>query len=266
MSEQLCFDGRLILIYLAIKYEGDYNKMLLAIENHDCDISLDEAVKTYESLDCHVLTLLDYDYPEKLKKIWHPPLVLFYYGDISLLDKHSIAVVGSREYNEEGKACTEKIVSELDKDIVIVSGLAKGIDAIAHECAINNGARTIAVLGSGIDYCYPTENKELFDEIKKKHLLISEYPFKSSPDSIHFPTRNRIVIGLSDAVYVPQINCYHSGTMSSLNLANESGRLVFVAPHHQGSSTVNNALINEGAILADSASQMINELGWKQEK
>ena len=113
---------------------------------------------------------------------------------------------------------------------------------------------------------YPYENKELFDEIKKNHLLISEYPFKSTPDSAHFPNRNRIVVGLADAIYIPQINAYQSGTMISLNLANESGRLVFVAPHHQGSDTINNILINEGAILADSASQMIDELGWKQEK
>lgn len=266
MSEQLCFDGRLILIYLAIKFEGDYNKILLAIENDDYNVSLDEAIKAYESLDCHVLTLLDYDYPERLKKMWHPPLVIFYYGDISLLNSRSIATVGSREFSEYGKMCTETIISQLPKDIVIVSGLARGIDTIAHESAIKNGARTIAVLGSGIDYCYPSENQELYDEIKKKHLLISEYPFKASPDSAHFPNRNRIVVGLSDAIFVPQINTYQSGTMISLNLGNDNGRLIFIAPHPPGSETINNRLINEGAILVDSAQQMLDELGWKNEK
>lgn len=266
MSEQLCFDGRLILIYLAIKYEGDYNKILLAIENDDYDVSLDEAIRAYESLKCHVLTLLDYDYPPKLKKMWHPPLVIFYYGDISLLNHRSIAIVGSREYSEYGKTCTETIVNELDKDIVVVSGLARGIDTAAHECAIKNGARTVAVLGSGIDYCYPPENQELYDEIKKNHLLISEYPFRATPDSAHFPNRNRIVVGLSDSIYVPQINTYQSGTMISLNLANDNGKLVFIAPHPPGSTTINNALINEGAILAESAEQMMDELGWNLKK
>ena len=263
MSKQLCYDGRLILIYLAVKYEGDYEKIMLAIQNNDFDVPLDECMKVYNSLKCGVLTYLDYEYPKKLKEIWHPPLVIFYYGDISLLEKeHILATVGSREYNDYGKWCTESILNQIAKNCVIVSGMARGIDTIAHECAVKNGGRTIAVLGSGIDYCYPPENQELYEEIKKYHLILSEYPFKTMPDSNHFPLRNRIIIGLSDAVFVPQINQSHSGTMISVNYGCESGKTILVAPHPPGSKTMNNQLINEGAILADNGMQILEELHW----
>lgn len=264
MNRPKCYDSRLVLIYLAIKYEGDYEKILLAIQNDNYDINLEDAINAYKSLKCGVVTLLDSDYPEKLKQIWHPPIVLFYYGDLSLANKRCFATVGSREYNEYGKYCTEKIISEMIKGKVLVSGMARGIDTIAHECAIKNGARTIAVLGSGIDNCYPPENQELFEEIKKNHLLISEYPFKAMPDAYHFPLRNRIVIGLADAIFVPQINQYHSGTMISVNYGCETGKVIFVAPHPPGSGTANNRLINEGAILADNGKQILDELHWNE--
>ena len=263
MSEQKYYDGRLLLIYLAVKLQGDYDKMLLAIHNDDYPVTYDEALKVYEALPCKVVTLLDYEYPERLKCIWHPPLVLFYYGDISLLNKRCIATVGSREYSEYGKECTEKILNQLIKGNVLVSGLARGIDTIAHETAIKNGARTIAVLGSGIDCCYPPENQELYEKIKKNHLLISEYPYNTPPDKDHFPQRNRIVVGLGDAIFVPQINKYHSGTMISVNYGIDIGKPIIVAPFPPGSDTVNNQLISEGAIIADTGPQILNELNWK---
>ena len=263
MSEQICYDGRLLLIYLAIKYQGDYDQIMFAVENRIYDVTYDEAEKAYESLPCKVLTILDYEYPEKLKYIWHPPLVLFYYGDLSLLYKRCIATVGSRNYSEYGKECTKKILSQIHRGNVIVSGLARGIDAIAHECTIKNGGRTIAVLGCGIDICYPVENQELYEEIKKNHLLISEYPYDTTPDREHFPQRNRIVVGLADAIFVPQINTYQSGTMISLNYGNNIGKPILVAPFPPGSDTINNQLISEGAILADNGPQIMDELGWK---
>ena len=221
-------------------------------------------MKVNNSLPCKVMTYLDYDYPDRLRQIKKPPLVLFYYGDVSLLDKKSISVVGSREYSNYGKRCTERVIAGIIKGKVVVSGLAKGIDAIAHKAAIDNGGRTIAILGSGIDYCYPAENKELYEEIKKNHLVMSEYPFDTMPDRDHFPMRNRIVAALGSALFVPQINAYMSGTMITLNLALDLNKEVFVAPHPLGSETVNNQLLNEGATLVESKEQMLRDLNWSE--
>ena len=263
MSEQIYLDGRTLIIYLAIKFQGDYDKMILAIHNHDYPFTYEEALEGVQALPFKVLTILDYEYPERLKHIWHPPLVLFYYGDISLLHKRCIATVGSRNYSEYGKECTEKILNQIIQGNVLVSGLARGIDTIAHECAIRNGSRTIAVLGCGINVCYPPENQALYNEIKKHHLLISEYPYDTTPDSAHFPLRNRIVVGLANAIFVPQINSYHSGTMISVNYGADLGKAILVAPYPPGSETANNQLINEGAIIADNGPQIFAELGWK---
>lgn len=256
------YNASVLLVYLAIKYGGELDKILAALELKEINIPYEEALKVYKSLSCRAVTLIDYDYPQKLKQAYRPPIVLFYYGDLSLLDKKLIAVVGSREASRYGKKCCEEIVSKLDKDIAIISGLASGIDTYAHQAAINAGLRTIAVLGSGIDYCYPSENKDLYRAIKENHLIISEYPFKATPDKEHFPLRNRIIVALSDAVYVPQINTYTSGTMISLSLGLQLGKPIFVAPQPIWSQTINNKLINEGAIIAESVEQMMEELGW----
>ena len=262
---ELYYDSRKLLIYLAVKYKGDYEQMLNAMILKDVDAPYEEIMKVCNSLPCKAMTLLDYDYPERLKRTKRPPLVLFYYGDISLLDMHSIAVVGSRDYSEYGKYCTESVIAGIIKGKVVVSGLAKGIDAIAHQAAIDNGGRTIAVLGSGIDHCYPLENRDLYEEIKKNHLLMSEYPFDTPPDKDHFPMRNRIVAALGEALFVPQINTYMSGTMISLNLALDLNKEVFVAPHPLGSETVNNQLLNEGATLVETKEQMLRDLHWSEE-
>lgn len=261
---ELYYDSRKLLIYMAVKYKGDYEQMINAMLLKDVDEPYEEVMKVNNSLPCKVMTYLDYDYPDRLRQIKKPPLVLFYYGDISLLDKKSISVVGSREYSNYGKHCTERVIAGIIKGKVVVSGLAKGIDAIAHKAAIDNGGRTIAILGSGIDYCYPAENKELYEEIKKNHLVMSEYPFDTMPDRDHFPMRNRIVAALGNALFVPQINAYMSGTMITLNLALDLNKEVFVAPHPLGSETVNNQLLNEGATLVESKEQMLRDLNWSE--
>lgn len=263
MSE-VHYDSRILLTYLAVKFKGDFDLILNSISNRDIDVDYQEAIKVYESLKCKVTTLLDYDYPKRLKQIFKPPFVLFYYGDISLFDKPSIAVVGSREVSDYGRRCTEDIIGPIIRGKVLVSGMAKGIDSIAHHAAINNGGRTIAILGSGIDYCYPIENKDLYEEIKKNHLLVSEYPLDTAPDKEHFPMRNRIVAGLGDAMYIPQINSHASGTMISVNMMLTQGKEVYVAPHPLGSPTINNNLLNEGASLVVSAKQLEEDLGWSE--
>ena len=256
------YDGRMLLIYLAVKYDGDYDKIYMANVLKEYP-PYEEVVKVNMSLKCKTITLLDYDYPQKLKQIYRPPMVLFYYGDITLLDKPTLAAVGAREYNEYGKYCAEKIISEVIGGRVLISGLAKGIDTIAHECAIKNGGRTIAVLGSGIDNCYPTENQELYEEIKRNHLVISEYPGMATPDSNHFPMRNRIITALADGIYIPQINSYMSGTMISFSQAVALNKPVFVAPDRLTSKTINNRLLDEGAIFTIDGETIRYELKWR---
>jgi len=261
---ELHYDSRMLLIYLSIKYEGDYDKILSALIAKDVDVPYEVVMKVCNKLTCKTMTFLDYDYPLRLKQVYRPPLVLFYYGDISLLDKESIAVVGSREISDYGKEATESVISQIIKGRVVISGLAKGVDATAHQSAIDNGGRTIAVLGTGIDICYPIENKKLYEEIKTNHLLISEYPFKTNSGKDCFPMRNRIIAGLADAFYIPQINSYMSGTMISVNLALTLGKEVFVAPHPLWSSSINNHLLNEGATLVESIEQLMKDLGWSK--
>lgn len=257
------YDSRILLVYLAVKYEGDYQKIIAALQLNE-NVPYEEAMNVYNSLKCKVVTLLDYDYPQKLKHTFHPPVVLFYYGDLSLFDKQIVAVVGSRKCSDYGKQCTEKIVGQLAKGRTIISGLARGVDAYAHEYAIKNGGRTIAVLGSGIDNCYPIENQKLYEEIKKNHLVISEYPGKTEPCKWHFPCRNRIVINPADAVYIPEIRDYMSGTMISVTLSLEYGKAIFVAFHPFNDGTINNQLISEGAFPVEEAGQILYELGWDE--
>ena len=259
---EMFYDSRLLLVYLAIKYKGDYDKILTAVEQRDTKIPYETALKAFNELPCKVMTILDYDYPEKLLHAYRPPIVLFYYGDISLIDKQLLAVVGSRDYSDYGKECTEKIIKEIGRERVIISGLARGIDTLAHQAAIDNGARTIAVLGSGLDNCYPRENEDLYNEIKRNHLLISEYPYDTPPHHEHFPMRNRIVAALSDAIYVPQVNSYMSGTMISLTIGLTLNKPIYIAPYPPGSNTINNKMINEGAFLADSGEQIAQDVGW----
>ena len=259
------YDSRKILIYLAVKYDGDPIKIINAVRLHEDEhVPYSEMEKVCDSIKSKVITYLDKDFPSKLKTMFRPPLVLFYYGDITLLDddKRRYGVVGSREYSEYGEMATMKLVKEMGRDKVVVSGMAKGIDTISHNAALENKARTIAVLGSGIDNCYPEENKELYERLKKEELVISEYPNMSEPDKAHFPMRNRLVVALSDALIVPQINSHVSGTTISVNLAVGSNKPVYVVPHSIFEETVNNDLIQEGANVAESGRQILEDLHW----
>ena len=259
------YDSRKILIYLAVKYDGDPFKIINAVRlREDEHVPYSEMEKVCDSIKSRVITYLDKDFPSKLKTMFRPPLVLFYYGDITLLDdnKRRYGVVGSREYSEYGEAVTKKIVKEMGRGKVLVSGMAKGIDTIGHQAALDNKVRTIAVLGSGIDNCYPEENKELYERLKKEELVVSEYPNMSEPDKAHFPMRNRIVVALSDALIVPQINSHVSGTTISVNLAVGSNKPVYVVPHSIFEGTVNNDLIQEGANVAENGRQILEDLHW----
>ncbi|MFA5503054.1 MAG: DNA-processing protein DprA, partial [Bacilli bacterium] len=175
--------ARNILIFLSLKYQGDWDLIYSAISARE-KLDLNEVDQAIEKLPYQCLTLLDSQYPEILKRYHKPPFVLFYYGDISLLadSRQILAVVGSRKCSSYGQKATKSLVFSLASTQTIISGLALGIDTIAHEAAITAKGKTIAVLGSGIDYCYPKSNLLLYEKIKNHHLIISEYPDEVPPN------------------------------------------------------------------------------------
>lgn len=262
------YDTRKILIYCAVKYDGDPVKIINAVRSREYEqVPHSEMEQVCDSIKSKVITFADKDFPDTLKKMFRPPLVLFYYGDITLLDedKRRYGVVGSREYSEYGELATRQLVKEMGTNTVVVSGLARGIHTIAHESALENGAKTIAVLTSGIDNCYPEENQELYERIKTEGLVISEYPSMSEPTKDHFPMRNRLIAALSEALIVPQINSHVSGTTITINLAVGGNKPIYVVPCSIFEETVNNEIIAEGANPALSGQQILEDLHWDKD-
>lgn len=201
------------------------------------------------------------NYPEKLKKIYDPPKVLYVLGNEQILNNDSIAIVGCRKATEYGKKAAIYFASNLAKqDITIISGLAKGIDSYAHIGALQAKGKTIAVIGSGLDIIYPTENQKLAQEIiKSGGAIISEYPLGTKPEKEHFPARNRIISGLSDSVLVVEAK-EKSGSLITADFAMEQGKDVFVVPGNINSlnSVGTNNLIKDGAALVNNYNDILN--------
>ena len=250
-----------VLSYLAVKHQGDWDMIL---KNVTALSEEDRMCSDYPiELPCKTLTILDRRYPNPLRNIVKPPFVLFYYGDISLIENYEkcLAVVGTREPTQAGLDNLEKIIKGLSKDIVIVSGLARGIDTHAHKCAIKYGLKTVAVLGTGIDVCYPSENYELYKMMKESHLVLSEYPIKTITDQYHFPYRNRIISGLSKTVLIPEASM-PSGTLITANFALYQNRDVCCIPGVPGTNSLCNILIQEGAELVETAQDVMDVMSF----
>ncbi|MGX7059236.1 DNA-processing protein DprA [Vagococcus humatus] len=176
------------------------------------------------------ITFLDQAYPTCLSQIYNPPVGLFYAGDISLLNKPAISMIGPREPTQYGYEVVEKFSPKLvTHPLVIVSGLAKGIDTKCHQEALKNQGKTVAVIGSGLNICYPKSNQRLQHYLMKHQLVVSEYPLNTPPYPYHFPMRNRIIAGLSKGTCVIQAR-EKSGTLITASLALEEGREVFAVP------------------------------------
>lgn len=170
-------------------------------------------------------------YPEKLLHIYAPPQELYVLGDASILNEKGIAIIGCRDCSDYGKKVSYYFAKELaNKNINIISGLARGIDAIAHKGAIDVKGKTIGVLGCGLNVVYPPENKELYKQIiKSGGAIITEYPLGTKPLKYNFPARNRIISGLSDGVLVIEAK-KRSGTLNTASHALDQGKDVFVIP------------------------------------
>lgn len=203
-------------------------------------------------------------YPKRLKEIYNPPQKIYALGNIEILNNIGIAIVGARKATEYGKKVALKLSENLSKrKIVIISGLAKGIDSYAHIGTLNvQNGKTIAVLGSGIKEIYPKENIELARKIiKKGGCIISEYFPNEKPNKINFPERNRIISGLSKGVIVVEAT-EKSGALITADFALEQGREVFAVPGsiYSNTSVGTNKLIQQGAKLVTNYEDVLNEI------
>jgi len=219
-----------------------------------------------EKHQAQIITFWDDEYPYYLRKIYDPPVFLFIKGEIKKEDENSIAVVGTRNPTHYGKKITEMITSELvDYHITIVSGLARGIDTIAHLTAIEKKGRTIAVLGCGLDIIYPAENKKLFSLIPQNGCIVTEYLFGTQPDAMNFPRRNRIISGLSLGSLIVETDIT-GGAMLTAKYALDQNREVFAVPGNVDTkqSRGTNRLIQSGeAKLVTNAEDIVLEFGEK---
>jgi DNA processing protein len=221
----------------------------------------------YLAVNPDFLTPADPSYPRLLWEIPDPPAVLHYRGNLDLLhsvdDDRAIALVGTRDPSEYGKRWTKRISQILSQQgLTLVSGLAMGVDAIAHQTAVDLRNPTIGVLGNGVDVIYPTQNRQLYEQMERGGLILSEYPSGMQPDRRHFPMRNRIVAGLCRATIVLEAG-EHSGALITARLANDMGRDVFALAgsldNPQALGCLN--LISQGAQIIVSEAQLLGAIG-----
>ena len=211
--------------------------------------------------DCRLIAFDDEDYPPLLKQIPDAPLLLYVRGDAKVLSQYAVAMVGTRRPSAYGSSVAHRLAHDLaQRQLAVVSGLARGVDSACHRGALEAQGKTVAVLGSGIDVIYPRENKRLAEEIVKSGALISEFPLGTGPTPENFPIRNRIISGLSLGVVVVEAAEY-SGSLITARLALEQNREVFAVPGNitSAQSFGPNHLIKQGAKLVDQWMDVIEE-------
>jgi DNA processing protein len=223
---------------------------------------VEKHVRQLNGCDACVVTFRDSSYPSLLRQTEDAPVILYVRGSIQEEDKYAIAIVGSRKFTPYGKLVTERLSSELSRSgFTIVSGMARGIDTVAHTNCITSGGRTIAVLGSGIDRAYPPENRGLMERITASGYVVSEFPWGTEPNKENFPKRNRLISGLSMGVVVVEAAA-GSGALITAGTALEQNREVFAVPGNITSpnSAGTNELIKRGAKLIRKADDIVEEL------
>lgn len=225
-------------------------------------LSLDAEMEKVEQAGISILTLADDGYPRLLREIGSPPLVLYVRGELTHQDEHALAVVGTRRATSYGREAVRRLTAGIAAaGITIVSGLARGIDAIAHQTALESGGRTIAVLGSGADVIYPPEHRKLAEQVAAQGAIVSEFPLGTQPDRTNFPIRNRLISGLSLGTLVIEAGI-KSGALITTRFAADQGRTVFAVPGPilSGNMEGNHQLLRDGATLAARAEDVLEEL------
>lgn len=225
----------------------------------------EEEIMTAEIKKVRLITIEDEEYPYNLKQIEDAPPILYALGNTDLLQNDNmLAVVGSRNASLSARKLAEQISGEVAKqNIVIVSGMARGIDTAAHTGALKANGKTVAVVGTGVDVVYPKENEKLYQELAENGLILSEYPFHTQPQASNFPRRNRIVSGLSKGALVVEAGV-QSGSLITAHQALEQGRDVYAVPGapYDGRSSGCNKLLKDGAVLVESAEDIIENFNF----
>jgi len=252
------------------KIEGIGEVRAKSIKEFDDFHLAEHELKFIEKYKIKTLFLTDENYPKRLLNCYDSPTLLFYKGSADLNTSKILAIVGTRSNTDYGKQFTEKLVKDLsEQNILVVSGLAHGIDAIAHKAALKNSLPTLGVVGHGLDKVYPTENTSLAkDMVKDDGGILSEFFSGTKPDKHNFPLRNRIVAGLSDATVVVETNI-KGGSMITAKLADAYNRDVFAVPGRttdKVSSGCNHLIKYNKAILLTDAEELLDVLGWKEKK
>lgn len=249
------------------KLEGIGNIRARSIKSfHDFKGS-EKEIAFLERYGIRPLTIYDADYPQRLLTACDAPVLLFYKGNADLNKTRTISIVGTRRYSDYGKQVTEKIIQDLAAhDVTIVSGLAFGIDAIAHKAALKQGLSTVAVLAHGLASLYPPEHGQLSKQILKQGGLITEYVSHVKAEKHQFPIRNRIVAGMSDCTIVTE-TAVKGGSMITADLANGYHKEVFAFPGRTTdfkSAGCNWLIRNNQAILLENANDLIRTMGWEE--
>lgn len=230
--------------------EGIGEKLAEEILKQEYRENLDILQNKMKEEKIELITLQDEAYPENLKHLYDKPISLYVKGDKSILNEFSLAMIGCRENSTYGRKVATAIGKGLAKrNIITISGLARGIDSISHRASLEGNGKTIAVIGSGIDCIYPHENTELAQEIVQKGgVIVSEYPPETKAERMNFPARNRIISSLSSGIIVIEAK-KKSGTMSTVDFALEQGKMVFAIPGNitNPNAEGTNELIKQGA-------------------
>ena len=224
--------------------------------------SVENLIGALEQKEIQAVCMNDPAYPEMLRETEDAPVVLYMKGSVLPQDRYSIAIVGSRTMTDYGASIAERFSRDLvTMGFTVVSGMARGIDSLAHKAALKAGGKTIAVLGSGVDVPYPPENKTLMDKIAYAGCVMSEFPPGTPPEKENFPRRNRLISGLSLGVLVVEAAA-SSGALITARYANDQGKTVFAVPGNITSrkSEGTNRLIREGAVPVQKAEDIVEEL------
>jgi len=245
--------------------EGISSKLISGINEIKNSARLKEELELIKKNNVTTITINDENYPKNLKEIYDPPIVLYVKGDILTCDDTAVGIVGSRRASYYGLSFAERIGYELaNLGITVVSGMARGIDTKAHRGVLRAKARTIAVLGSGLNNIYPPENKRLSEEIAQFGAVVSEFPLNTKPLAGNFPRRNRVISGLSLGIVVVEA-ARNSGALITARLGLEQGREIFSVPGRVDSriSYGTNQLIKDGAKLLNTVDDILEELNLR---
>jgi DNA processing protein len=235
-----------------------------AIVNWESGVDLAGELQRVRDFGCHIVTWSDANYPELLKQIYDPPILLYVKGTLTPRDKNSVAIVGSRQTTHYGINVARKLGYQLAYvGVTVVSGGARGIDTAAHQGALNGKGRTIAVLGTGINIVFPPENAALFEKIAENGAVITQFPFNRNADKQSFPIRNRIVAGMTLGTVVVEANMT-SGALITANFATEAGRQVFAVPGSIDSPRSKGChdLIKKGAKLCEGVEDILSDFEY----